>query len=193
MLDTSKSLLLRASGGDEEAWGRVVGLYRPMILGWLLRQGVNAQEADDLCQDVLASVVKGLDGFAHGGRPGSFRTWLKTIAVNRGREFYRAGKLRARPQGGTDFLTALQRLEDPNSALSREWDAEHDAHLVRRLLEVIDRECEPATARVFRALVLDSRKAPEVARETGMSLAAVYGAKSRVLARLREVAEGLLD
>jgi RNA polymerase sigma-70 factor (ECF subfamily) len=189
--ETSKSLLLRAGAGDGVAWERLVGVYQPMIRAWLLRHLVHAQEADDLTQDVLAVVVRELARFSHGGRPGSFRAWLRTIAVNRAREFWRAGRCRVRAEG--DFAEALDQLADPGSPLTAAWDREHDAHVLRRVVGLIESEFEPTTVRAFRRLVFDAQKPADVAAELGLSLAATYGAKARVLARLRQEAEGLLD
>jgi RNA polymerase sigma-70 factor (ECF subfamily) len=188
--ETSKSLLLRAGGGDETAWARLVDLYQPMIRAWLLRHLVHPQEADDLTQDVLAVLVRELARFAHAGRPGSFRGWLRTITVNRAREAWRAG--RCRPRGG-DFGEVLDHLADPDSPLTASWDREHDAHVLRRILTLLESEFEPATVRAFRRLVFDGARPADVAAELGMTLAAIYGAKSRVLARLRQEAEGLID
>jgi RNA polymerase sigma-70 factor (ECF subfamily) len=188
---TQMSLLARARQGEELAWRRVVDLYRPLIRGWLLRQGVRPQEAEDLTQDVLARLVQELDRFAHSGRPGAFRSWLRTVTVNRAREFWRAGKARARAAGGAQDW--VEQLEDPGSALSGRWDEEHDRHVLRRLLELLDEEFTPATVRAFRRLTFDGAAGREVAAELGMSVAAVYAAKSRVLQRLRREAEGLLD
>src|SRR4051812_22933849 len=47
----SNSLLFQARAGREPAWRRLVDLYRPLIFGYLLRQGVEAQEAEDLTQE----------------------------------------------------------------------------------------------------------------------------------------------
>src|SRR4051794_5102410 len=86
MDSTRLSLLQRAREGEAFAWRQVVALYQPLIRGWLIRGHVQPQEAEDLTQDVLAVLIKGLPDFAHAGRPGSFRAWLRTIAVNRARE-----------------------------------------------------------------------------------------------------------
>jgi RNA polymerase sigma factor (sigma-70 family) len=191
--ETSKSLLYRASEGEPEAWQRLVDLYQPMIQGWLNRFCVQRQEADDLTQDVLAILIRRFKDFSHAGHRGAFRGWLRTVTANRAREFWRAGKLRARVAGGDEFLEMIAQIEDPNSALSREWDAQHDAHLLRKLLAMMEEEFEPATIRVFRLLVIEGASASAVAAEQGMTIAAVYGAKSRVLQRLRQVARGILD
>src|SRR4051812_14446105 len=170
--ETSKSLLLRAGAGDGVAWERLVGLYQPMIRAWLLRPLVHAQEADDLTQDVLAVVVRQLARFSHGGRPGSFRGWLRTITVNRAREFWRAGRCRVRAEGG-DFGEVLDQLADPDSPLTAAWDREHDAHVLRRVVGLLESEFEQVTVSAFRRLVFDARPAADVAAELGMSLAAV--------------------
>src|SRR5687768_5797937 len=73
---THQSLLARAQGGDAPSWERLVGLYGPLIREWLIRHAVSADDADDLTQDVLLTVMQKLPEFEHGGRVGSFRCWL---------------------------------------------------------------------------------------------------------------------
>ena len=70
MDETRQSLLLRAQTGDENAWKDLTDLYRPLIIGWLRRQGVAARDLDDLSQEILLSVVKYLPSFEHSGCPG---------------------------------------------------------------------------------------------------------------------------
>ena len=71
MNETRQSLLLRAQTGEENAWKDLTDLYRPLILGWLNRQGVPAHDLEDLSQEVLLSVVKHLPGFQHSGHRGA--------------------------------------------------------------------------------------------------------------------------
>jgi len=87
MSDTSLSLLLRATSGDPAAWQRFDTLYRPLVRGWLIRYHIHPQEADDLTQDVLLAVVRGIERFQHTGQAGSFHGWLRTITANRAKEF----------------------------------------------------------------------------------------------------------
>src|SRR4051812_15465112 len=60
---TPLSLLERARARDADAWGRLVALYRPLILYWCRRRGVSGDDVEDVAQEVLAAVSRGLDGF----------------------------------------------------------------------------------------------------------------------------------
>jgi RNA polymerase sigma-70 factor (ECF subfamily) len=192
-VDTSASLLDRIRlAADPADWQRLVDLYTPLIRGWLRRYGVRPDDGDDLVQDVLAVVVRRVPEFQHNHRRGAFRSWLRHIAVNRLREYWR--QLKARPDApGGDLDAALEQLEDGDSPLSRQWDREHDLHVTRRLLDLLCGQFESTTWEAFRRTALDGRPADEVAAELGMTPNAVYVARSRVLARLRREAAGLVD
>lgn len=193
MATTSASLLARLRDGqDPDAWARVLDLYGPLIRGWAARLDVRGADADDIVQDVLAVVVRRFPEFRHPERPGAFRGWLRAIAVNCVRDGWRARRVNPVAPGGSDFAEYLARLEDPSDPLSRQWDREHDEHVVRRLLDRLRAEFEPKTWAMFRRFVLDRVPAEAVAAELGTTANAVYIARSRVLARLREEASGLL-
>jgi RNA polymerase sigma-70 factor (ECF subfamily) len=193
MNETRQSLLLRAQTGEADAWKDLTDLYRPLIIRWLNRQGVPAVDLEDLSQDVLLSVVKHLPAFEHSGNRGAFRSWLRTIVCNRTTDYWRAIGAGAPASGGSGAIAALQQIADPDSDLNRQWDEEHDRYVLGCLLDAVDEEFEPATLRAFRRLALDDAGGAEVAEELGMSVAAVYRAKSRVLQRIRQDAEGLID
>jgi RNA polymerase sigma-70 factor (ECF subfamily) len=194
MLDTSVSLLerLRNQPGDAD-WNRLVALYAPLIAGWLRGQGVQAGDVDDLTQEVLGVVVRELAHFRHSDRRGAFRAWLRTITVHRLRDFWRARQHRPLATGDSDFARNLEQLEDPHSSLARQWDEEHDRHVVRQLLRLIEPLFEPTTLEAFRAIMLDGCRPAEVAARLDISVNAVLLAKSRVLRRLRQEADGLID
>jgi RNA polymerase sigma-70 factor (ECF subfamily) len=171
----------------EPDWELFVGLYRPFILGWLGSSGVPEQDAADLSQDVFTCLLKELAGFRHAERTGAFRSWLKTLIVNRARNYWRGRKS---PPDGAEIL---DQLADPDSGLSGEWDRQHDAHVARQLLAAIEGEFAPLSWSAFRRHVLEERRAADVAAELGTTVNVVLLAKSRVLRRLREEAAGLLD
>src|SRR5438045_859740 len=114
MTDTSASLLERLrTRPDAAAWERLVDLYTPLVRGWLRRHGVQSEDADDLVQEVMTTLVRELPQFHYEGERGSFRGWLRTITVNRLRHFWRARQSRPRATGGSDFARQIQELEDP--------------------------------------------------------------------------------
>jgi RNA polymerase sigma-70 factor (ECF subfamily) len=193
MQSTRISLLSAASSGTEQAWNQLVELYRPLVFGWLLRHDVSHHDAEDLSQDVMAVVVRELPNFEHCGSTGAFRNWLRTITANRAKGFWRAGKIRPAASGRSSFLLMIEQLEDENSLSSQLWNREHDAHVLRQLLIDIEPEFEPATFQAFRRQVYDRTPAEQVARELGISVGAVYSAKSRVLRRLRQAAGGTVE
>ena len=193
MDETRLSLLFRAQTGEENAWKDLNDLYRPLIIAWLNRQGVPAGDLEDLSQDVLLSVVKNLPTFEHSGRRGAFRSWLRTIICSRTTDYWRAVDAGTKASGGSGATAALQQIADPDSDLNRQWDEEHDRYVLNCLLDMVEEEFEPTTLRAFRRLALDGASGAETAEELGLSVTAVYVAKSRVLQRIRQEAEGLID
>jgi len=195
MSETSASLLDRLqTAPDSVSWQRLVDLYTPLIRSWLRRHAqLHDQDADDLVQEVLSVVVRKLPQFRHNQRTGAFRTWLRTIAVNCLRDSWRAQRIRPRASGDSEFQQLLNQLEDPASGLSRLWDEEHDRHVGKRLLELIEPQFEPKTWAAFRGVTLEGKSPDVVAEELGLSVNAVFIAKSRVLGRLRQEAQGLID
>jgi RNA polymerase sigma-70 factor (ECF subfamily) len=178
MEDTRKSLLLRAQTGEESAWQDLTDLYRPLILGWLKRQGVVARDIDDLNQEILLSVVRCLPTFEHSGRPGAFRSWLRTIVCSRTIDYWRAMNPGTQ---ASDAAVALQQIEDPQSDLNRRWDEEHDRYVLGCLLGLMEEEFEPTTLQAFRRLTFDGVSGAQAAKELGLTVSAVYNAKSHVL------------
>jgi RNA polymerase sigma-70 factor (ECF subfamily) len=191
MPETPISLLERLRlRPDEASWQRLVQLYTPWIRDWLRRQGLADADVDDLAQEVMVVLVRELPRFTHDLRRGAFRRWLRTITLNQLRTFWRERKRQPAP---TALETTLVHLEDPESDLSRAWDRDHNAHVVRRLLELLEADFDPATWQAFRLVVFEGKSSPEAGRIVGLSPVAVRVAKSRILSRFRQEAEGLTD
>src|SRR5215470_10466470 len=167
MNETRHSLLIRAQTGEEDAWKDLTDLYRPLVIGWLNRQGVPAVDLDDLSQDVMLSVVKHLPTFQHSGNRGAFRSWLRTIVCSRTNDYWRAADARTKPSGGSGATAALEQIADPDSDLNRQWDEEHDRYVLNCVLDLVEEEFEPLTLRAFRRLAVDGVSGAEAAQELG--------------------------
>lgn len=192
-METSVSLLDRLTGTPTEGdWRRMVHLYQPLLRAWCLRAGVSETDADDLTQETLTAVVREVNRFDR-QHPGAFRAWLRGILANRLKNFFRARQNRPIATGASDFLDRLDELESPDSALSKEWDRDHDRHLAARAMKLVQQDFTPATWQAFSRLVLEGASPATVAAELGLSANAVLLAKGRVLKRLRGELDGLVE
>ena len=194
MADTSITLLQRLQhSNDPENWERLMSLYRPLLTSWLRRYDVQVSDSDDLIQEVLMAVAKDLPTFDHNGRTGAFRAWLRSIMVNRLRNFWRSRGRQLQAQGGSDIQQRLAQLDDPSSEMSQLWNQQHDLHVAQQLLRQVEPDFTAQTWAAFTRVAIDGQRADAVAAELGISTNAVFIAKSRVLSRLRREAAGLID
>jgi RNA polymerase sigma-70 factor, ECF subfamily len=189
----SSTLLERIKSHRAEAWTRLADLYGPVVYRWCRQAGVARDDAADLVQEVFAAVALHIAGF-HRDRPGdSFAAWLKTITCNTIRDFFRTRRRRPVAQGGTDaqrqFLQVPEQVELSSESNPREVNS-----LVLPIgMELVRAEFENNTWEAFRRSVIEKQPVSRIALELGMSIPAVYQAKSRVLRRLRQELDGLLD
>jgi RNA polymerase sigma-70 factor, ECF subfamily len=72
-------------------------------------------------------------------------------------------------------------------------EREYRLYMVGRALQLLETDFEPTTWKACWETVVEGRPAKEVAEELGLSINAVYLAKSRALSRLRTDLDGLLD
>ena len=194
MNETSLSLLAQLGDcSEDQAWDRLVRIYGPLLRSWLHKYDLQPNDADDLVQEVLLAVSKDVQSFDHNGRPGAFRAWVKSILVNRLRNYWRTRDRRPNASGGSSVDDRLNQLDDPASAMTLLWNREHDQHVLRELLSIVRPQFAEDTWKAFTRVALEGAKANVVAEELGLSLNAVFIAKSRVLSRLRQEADGLVE
>jgi RNA polymerase sigma-70 factor (ECF subfamily) len=194
MNTTSLSLLdrIRRTSSDSADWRRFQDVYQPLIRRWLAGVPGLRDEADDLAQEVLMVLMRELPAFER-QRHGSFRAWLRLVTVNRVRAWNRDRGRLPRVGLGVEGEWLLSQLEDPVGELGRQWDRDHDRHVLQRLLSLVQPDFEPHTWQAFTRFALDGLSAADVARELGLSEGAVIQARFRILKRMREEAGDLLS
>jgi RNA polymerase sigma-70 factor (ECF subfamily) len=183
MLTTSLTLLHRLRDiHDQLAWNSFVQIYTPLIFAWCRRAGLDVTDASDLVQDVFAILVQRLPEFEH-NRTDSFRSWLKTVVLNRWRDSARRRRLPYAQVGNLDLLPANELFEE----------RPYREVLLCRAIHLIQGEFRAETWNAFLQHGIEGRPAAVVARELGLSPGAVYNARYRVVARIREFLRGLVD
>lgn len=188
---SSSSLVLAIQRGAPEGWSRLVDLFAPVVARWCRNANVREQDVDDVLQEVFRAVARKVVDFRRDPKQGSFHGWLYTITQNKIADHYRRLQRQPPAPGGSDFQDRL--LEEPaegESSISSLPKSDSDA-LVRRCLDLIEPEFKPATWKAFWQATIDDRDTADIARELAMTSNAVRLAKSRVLARLRQVLEEL--
>ncbi|MGZ0170599.1 MAG: RNA polymerase sigma factor [Planctomycetales bacterium] len=184
---TRPSLLVRIRDrADNDAWARFVEIYGPLIYGFVRKRGLQDADAVDLVQDVLRSVAGAISRLEYDPARGKFRAWLFTIVKNRLRNTL---KVQARRESGSgDSAVAEQIANEPApDDWQVQWEADHQRRLFDWASEQVQTEVENRTWQAFRKTAVDGASGKEVARELNMSVAVVYLAKSRVMARLKEL------
>jgi RNA polymerase sigma-70 factor (ECF subfamily) len=184
MPTTRASLLVRLRDpGDGEAWRQFVALYGPVIYAFARRRQVQDADAADLMQEVLRSVMAAARRLNYDPARGSFRGWLFTVTRNKLLDL-RERQLRGQGPGGS---TAQEMIEQqPAREDEALWDEELRRQLFATAARQVQVEFEEATWQAFWQTAVDGKKPAEVATALGLSVGAVYIAKSRVQARLKQ-------
>ena len=186
MLQTRASLLLRIRNPhDERAWSEFVRLYAPLIHAYGMKHGLQDADAADLAQDTLRNVLRAIPEFVYDPGRGSFRGWLCTIARNEIRRFAHRRAKQTDGTGDSNVRAILDEQPDrePHPA---EWDHEYRLNLFRWAAERVRAEFRASTWQAFWRTAVGGADAAAVAAELGLTVGAVYIARSRVTARIRQ-------
>lgn len=188
MNTTPISLLQRLQKPNERAsWSRFVELYTPLMLYWSRRIGLQESDAADLVQDVFVTVVQKIGHFNY-DQDKSFRGWLRTILINKWRDqLRRRGALPLQPE-----QTSLDDVPQPTNGSATD-EVEYREHLVARALQLMRTDFQPTTWKACWEHIVCGRSAAEVATELGIREGTVYSASCRVIQRLRQELDGLLE
>jgi RNA polymerase sigma-70 factor (ECF subfamily) len=172
-------------------WEEFVALYGPLILAWGRRDfGLQASDADNLCQEVLLRVWRGIGTFDPAR--GRFRAWLYTCARNaacnlrRGRLGEQLGAFAA--LGGRD--RTLPGEEDLDTALARLEDQGFDVDDLQRAVSAVRARVQPATWKAFLLCEFFELTAKEAGTLLSMQPVAVNQAVYRIRQMLRQCLAG---
>ncbi|HZZ70883.1 MAG TPA: sigma-70 family RNA polymerase sigma factor [Pirellulales bacterium] len=185
---TRASLLIQLrDGANHEAWQEFVRLYGPVIYGFARQRGLQDADAADLMQDVLRSVAQAIGRLDYDRERGTFRGWLFTTTRNKIYNFLAARRIRPLASGDSSAQRALEQpVADEGAEL---WELEYQRRLAALALERIKLEFQESTWQAFWLTAVDGVPSAEAAQRVGLTTGALYVAKSRVLARLKDEVE----
>jgi RNA polymerase sigma factor (sigma-70 family) len=189
---TRLSLLVRLRNAqDEQAWAEFSAIYSPLIYRLARRKGLQDADAADLVQEVMRAVASAIDRWDPDPARGPFRNWLFRIARNMMINFLASRRRHPPGVGGTAFSCMIEESVVASQEDSAQFDLEYKRQLFRWAADQIRDEFLDSTWSAFWKTWVVGKKAKDVAEELGLSVGAVYMARSRVVARLREVVEAV--
>lgn len=188
--DTRASLLVRLkSGDDQQAWHDFVEIYEPLVLRIATRKGLQPADACDLAQEVMTRTAARIGEWKSGEGCGTLRGWLSTVTRNLVVDFIR--KQHRRPAAVSDSL--LQQQPGPEQEPEALFSSEERQQIFRWAAARARCQVSDSTWQAFWQTAVEHRAPQDVALQLGMTVGAVYIARSRMMARIRQEASAALD
>jgi len=179
-------------GSDPMAWEEFFNRYWRLIFAFARRLGCSEHSSEEIVQDVMLAVFKQRAVFQYDPKKGRFRNWLCTIVRNLVEKHRGKGADRVRPTGD-DFLAGALDGEASDDQPDAAVEEAFEKAMLVVLLNLVRQEVTPQTFQAFELTAMHGLSGAEVAEITGLRRDAVYAARSRVLARLRELGAAYRD
>jgi RNA polymerase sigma factor (sigma-70 family) len=189
---TRPSLLIRIRDPmDSDAWAQFVELYGPVVYHFSRKRGLQDADAADLTQTVFHAIAHDIRRLDYDPSRGSFRGWLFGVVRNQFHKQYSRQKHVVRGSGDT---TAHELLAEHPARFGEEealWQQEYELRVFRWAAERVRACFEESSWQAFWQTAVEGKSAKEVAGQLGLTVGAVYTAKSRVLDRIKREIEEL--
>jgi RNA polymerase sigma factor (sigma-70 family) len=187
--ETRNSLILRLRDpADSEAWTEFVQVYRPALYRFACARGFQHADAENLVQEVLAGVSRGIGSWSPDRERGPFRAWLFRIARNKTINFLTRPQYQSIGTGDTRTLRWIENQPAPSRADWVALDAEYQREVVAWVIKRARTGVSEKTWQAFWLTYIEEVPVQAVAERLGISPGAVYIARSRMLARLNREA-----
>ena len=189
---TRASLLARLGDPEDRgAWQQFVQLYGSLVYGYVRGRGLQDADAADLTQEVFLAVAQSAGRWHYDPKQGSFRAWLYGITRHKIARLLQGRQ--SQPLGSGDSGAHQRLAEEPSPGPDPDaaWEHEFQQQLFRLAAAEIQGGFAPTTWQAFWRTAVEGKSGAAVAAELGLSVGAVYVARSRVLARLAEEVQRL--
>ena len=133
----------------------------------------------------ISAVARSIENWLGNPGRGPFRAWLLRIAKNTALNFLTRPKYRPLGTGNGDDLFLTQAAAPSDAAT--EFDLEYRREIFRWAAAQVRFAVTPKTWQAFWLTTIEGESNESVSQELTMSVGSVYIAKSRVMARLREL------
>jgi RNA polymerase sigma-70 factor (ECF subfamily) len=189
---TRASLLARLRDPqDRAAWQQFVELYGSLVYGFARQRGLQDADAADLTQEVFLAIAQTAGRWHYDPQQGSVRGWLYGVTRNKLAKLLQRRHAQPIGSGDTNAQQRLDQQPDPGCDPQAAWEQEFQQQVFRLAAAEIRDSFAPTTWQAFWQTAVEGKRGSAVAAELGLSVGAVYVARSRVLARLTEQVQSM--
>lgn len=187
--NTRQTLIQRAQDPkDQSAWTDFVSYYEDFIKMVLNKSQISFNDADDLVQDILLRVWKGLPNYEYKKEKAKFRTWLSVLIKNTIINHIAKSKRKGRDKkvelnDEAYFKMSESDLED---VIASEWVN----YLTGKAMEKVKESFSGNAVEVF-TLSLQGKSARQIAEQLDMTEDSIFVLRSRVKSRLKKEIQNL--
>jgi RNA polymerase sigma factor (sigma-70 family) len=143
-------------------------------------------------QDVFRTLVAAFRRRRYERSQGPFRNWLFTVARNQTLNFLRQQGRQPLAIGDSDVRSCFDRQQV--DVEEDAWNRDDERQLFHCAAELVRRDCgSDVNWQAFWQTAVEGKKAVDVARELSVPVGSVYSARSRIQARITELARALRD
>ena len=164
----------------QPTWREFFDRYAPAIYHVARLQGLAANDADDIVQQVMTSIVTHITEFHYDRDRGRFRDWVRRITKNKIVSMRRG----ARPPVTLPEAALMDHMVDEHSIESL-WEHEWRLQDLHYCVDQVAAEVSPRRMRAFRMYVLEGVSAAETARRLEMDVGYVYVTRNQIMGRIR--------
>ncbi|MCY6491604.1 sigma-70 family RNA polymerase sigma factor [Leptolyngbya sp. GGD] len=178
---TDAELILALSNGQTVALGVIYDRHAGLVYGIALSTLSNAQEAEDLTQDIFLTLAKGT---TYDPKRGSLRTFLAILTRSRARD-----RLRSRNsarQTLNRWKLGRQAESAPNVPLERAFQHEQSQEVRNALAQLSDDQQQ-----ILKMAYYDGLSQSEIAKQLEIPLGTVKGRARTGLLKLRKALTSL--
>jgi len=181
--NTHQTLIQRAQNPDDaSAWDDFVKYYETFIKMVLKKFNIPFSDTDDLVQDILLKVWKGLPGYEYRREKAKFRTWLGIIIRNT--VINHVTKIKRK--GGDKLELIENKIQNFNEAdIEKVINDEWVKYLTNYAMERIEDIFSGQTIDVFK-LSLKGHNGKDIAAKLNITEESVFVLRSRVKSRLKK-------
>ena len=175
---TSKTLLDKIASGDEISWDEFYLKYAPIVKALAKFKGLDANAADDVCQQVMLQFFKQSKTFKFDPNIAKFRTYFGRIVNAKIANYYRK-----RGEVSSDEPEEIPVDSEEGNLFMNEWRKT----VLKEAEQELKQRVAPETFQAYELYAIQNRPVKKVAEYLDCTENQVYQAKKRCFAMMREI------